>query len=74
MMATGERLKLVSFYPETQKVENIRRSHRSAGGLKTFPNDSVCKRCAETITAGTPLIWIRGKGTFHKDNPCQATV
>lgn len=63
----------MTIYPETQKVENITRSHKSLSGLKTFTNDCVCKRCGEMIPAGTPLHWIRGQGTWHKDNPCQAS-
>jgi hypothetical protein len=60
----------MTLYPETQKAENISRGNKSLSGLKTFTNDCVCKRCGETILAGTPLIWIRGQGTWHKDNPC----
>jgi hypothetical protein len=63
----------MTIYPETQKVESIHRGNKSRGGLKTFTNDCVCKRCGETIFAGTPLIWIRGQGTWHKDNPCEVS-
>lgn len=73
MMATGERLRWVSFYPETKKVDNIRRSGRASGGLQTFTNDCECRRCGEIIPAGVELIWLRGKGTFHKQNPCKAS-
>jgi hypothetical protein len=73
MMATGERLTQVSFYPETQKVENIRITHNKHNGLRTFANESKCRRCQELIPAGTPLIWIRGKGSFHKQNPCKVS-
>jgi hypothetical protein len=63
----------MTIYPETQKVESIHRGNKSRGGLKTFTNDCVCRRCGETILAGTPLIWIRGKGTWHRDNPCEVS-
>jgi hypothetical protein len=73
-METGERLLLVNFYPETQKVDDIRRYNRGLGGLRTFTNACECGRCGGIIPAGVELVWVRGKGTFHKDNPCQASV
>jgi hypothetical protein len=73
MMVIGERLLLVSFYPETQKVENISRTHNKFNGLRTFASETKCRRCQQLIPAGTPLIWIRGKGSFHKQNPCEAS-
>ena len=63
----------MSFYPETKKVDNIRRTHRTTAGLRSFPNECECRRCGEIIPANTPLVWIRGKGTFHAQNPCEAS-
>lgn len=41
--------------------------------FKTITNkfESVCKRCGETVPAGTKVRWAKNRGIWHFANECE---
>ena len=61
----------MTLYPETEKLERVNNYWRkSGGGAMLSTRVAKCRRCKQDMPVGTEVVWLRGAGTYHRQNPC----
>lgn len=60
-------------FPEARKLQRIRNYNESNIKQYVSEGNTKCWRCNETIKEGDPVLWVRGGGSYHPNNPCKGS-